>query len=209
MGACLLEECLHGGRVVGGGEAVVSSLVRVRDGCGEASGIGFVLLVGVGIVGVGASALEGDGGNSVVLVSDSGVVGGRGGGAADGDVAVDEVVVRGLKEGCGLLIDATGKFGSNLFPVGEDVVEASTSGAGMTVPCVVWAVGMDRGDDEVEVMRGVKKKVEDILRWGWLWWADAVGGGIVDGVLEVAKDDGGDVGEFVMEVTEDRVGGVP
>ena len=96
MGACLLEECLHCGRVVGGCEAVVSSLVRVRDGCGEASGIGFVPLVGVGIVGVGSSALEGDGGNSAVLVADSGVVSGRGGCAADGDVAVDEVVVRRL-----------------------------------------------------------------------------------------------------------------
>ena len=56
---------------------------------------------------------------------------------------------------------------------------------------------------------GVKKKVEDVFAWGWLCWADAVGGGIVDGALEVAEDDGGDVGEFVMEVTEDRVGGVP
>ena len=96
MGACLLEEFLHCWRVVGGFEAVMSSLVRVRDGCGEAGGIGFVPLVGVGIVGVGASALEGDGGNSAVLVSDSGVVSWRCGGAADGDVAVDEVVVRGL-----------------------------------------------------------------------------------------------------------------
>ena len=96
MGACLLEECLYGGRVVGGGEAVVSSLVRVRDGCGEASGIGFVPLVGVGIVWVGASALEGDGGHSSVVIPDSGVFGGWSGGVSDGDVAVDEVVVRRL-----------------------------------------------------------------------------------------------------------------
>ena len=108
-----------------------------------------------------------------------------------------------------MLIDATGKFGLNLFPVGEDVVEASTPGAGMTVPCVVGVVGMDRGDDGLEVMWGVKEKLKDVPGWGWLWWADAVGGGIVDGVLEVAEDDGGDVGEFVMEVTEDLVGGVP
>ena len=54
-----------------------------------------------------------------------------------------------------MLIDAAGKFGLYLFPVGEDVVEASTPGAGMTVPCVVWVVGMDRGDDGVEVMGGM------------------------------------------------------
>ena len=40
-------------------------------------------------------------------------------------------------------------------------------------------------------------------------WAKVGDEGIVDGVLEVAEDDGGDVGEFVMKVTEDRVGGVP
>ena len=96
VGVFLLEYCLHDLRVVSGCEVVMSPLVCVCDGCGEAGGIGFVPLVGVGIVGVGSSALEGDGGNSAVLVADSGVVSGRGGCAADGDVAVDEVVVRGL-----------------------------------------------------------------------------------------------------------------
>ena len=71
-------------------------VVLVDGRCGEASGIGFVPLVGVGIVWVGSIALEGDGGNSAVLVADSGEVSGRGGCAADGDVAVDEVVVRRL-----------------------------------------------------------------------------------------------------------------
>ena len=82
-----------------------------------------------------------------------------------------------------MLIDSTGKFGLNLFPVGEDVVEASTSGAEVTVPCVVWAIGRDSGDDGMEVVWGVKEKVEDVPGWGLLWWADAVGGEIVEGAL--------------------------
>ena len=79
----------------------------------------------------------------------------------------------------------------------------------MTVPCVVWAIGMDSGDDGMEVVWGVKEKVKDVPGWRLLWWADAVGGCIIDGALEIAEDDGGDVGDFVMEVTEDLVGGVP